>query len=120
MGWQDYRHQYEFCIYGFELNKSHNWYGGRSQTDIWELARDAQLTYLHPTQKPIELMEIPINNSSIQGDLILDLFLGSGSTLIACEHTNRICYGMELDPIYCEIICQRWENLTGKKRIKIN
>jgi len=73
----------------------------------------------HPTQKPIELCARAIKNSSKQDDIVLDLFGGSGSTLIACEQTNRICYGMELDPKYIDVIIKRWENLTGEKAIKL-
>jgi DNA modification methylase len=118
MGWQDYRYQYEFCIYGFELNKSHPWYGERTQTDIWDLNREARQKYEHPTQKPVELMAKPINNSSKINDLVLDLFLGSGSTLIACEQTGRICYGMELDNKYCQVIVNRYRRLYPDKEIK--
>ena len=70
---------------------------------------------LHPTQKPINLMKWCLTNYSKENDIILDPFLGSGSTLIACEKTNRKCYGMEIDPIYCDVIVQRWENFTGRK-----
>ena len=74
----------------------------------------------HPTQKPIKLAEWFINKFSKKDDIIIDLFLGSGSTLIACEQTNRICYGMEIDPIYCDVIVKRWEEYTGKKAVKVN
>ena len=70
---------------------------------------------IHPTQKPIELIEKAIVNSSKKGKLVIDYFLGSGSTLIACEKTNRKCYGMELDPHYCDVIIKRWEDNTGQK-----
>ena len=74
----------------------------------------------HPTQKPIKLAEWFINKFSKKDDIIIDLFLGSGSTLIACEQTNRICYGMEIDPIYCDVIVKRWEEYTGQKAVKVN
>jgi len=74
---------------------------------------------IHPTQKPIQILEYIIKKYSQDNNLIVDLFLGSGSTLIACENTGRICYGMEIDPVYCEVICQRWEKLTGKQRMKL-
>ena len=77
---------------------------------------DKNKSRVHPTQKPVELSKWFIEKFSKSDNIIVDLFLGSGSTLIAAEETNRICYGMELDPKYCEVICQRWENLTGKKR----
>ena len=120
MGWNDYRYQFEFIIYGFEKNKKHNFYGDRKNTDLWSLKRDAKQSYSHPTQKPVELIEKAIQNSSLQEHKILDIFLGSGSTLIACEKTNRKCFGMELDPKYCDVIIQRWEDYTGKKAEKIN
>ena len=114
MGWNDYRYQFEFIIYGFEKTKKHNFYGDRKNTDLWSLKRDARQSYSHPTQKPVELIEKAILNSSLQDHKILDLFLGSGSTLIACEKTNRSCYGIELDPKYCDVIIKRWEDYTGQ------
>ena len=108
MGWNDYRYQFEFIIYGFEKTKKHNFYGDRKNTDLWSLKRDARQAYSHPTQKPIELIEKAILNSSLQGHRVLDLFTGSGSTLIACEKTNRKCYGMELDEKYCDVIVKRY------------
>ena len=120
MGWNDYRYQFEFIIYGFEKNKKHNFYGDRKNTDLWSLKRDAKQTYSHPTQKPVELIEKAIKNSSLQDHKILDLFLGSGSTLIACEKTKRKCFGMELDPKYVDVIIKRWEDYTGKKAELIN
>tara|TARA_R110000744_G_scaffold55347_4_gene117085 strand:+ start:352 stop:1671 length:1320 start_codon:yes stop_codon:yes gene_type:complete len=115
MGWQDYRYQYEFIIYGFKKDKSHCWYGGRTETDIWQFSREKKTKYIHPTQKPVELIEKALKNSSLSNNLILDLFGGSGSTLIACEKTKRNCYMMELDPIYCDVIIKRWEDYTGQK-----
>lgn len=115
MGWQDYRYQYEFIIYGFKKGDSHSWYGGRTETDIWEKNRDARQSYNHPTQKPVELSARAIKNSSKSEDIVLDLFLGSGSTLIACEQTNRICYGMEIDPKYIDVIRKRYAKFIGKE-----
>ena len=120
MGWNDYRYQFEFILYGFEKARKHNFYGDRTNTDLWSLKREARSSYEHPTQKPVELVEKAITNSSLQEQLVLDLFLGSGSTLIACEKVNRKCYGIELDPRYVDVIIQRWENYTGKKAKKIN
>ena len=74
----------------------------------------------HPTPKPIELICKALKNSSKQEDIILDVFGGSGSTLIACEQLNRKCYMMELDPHYIDVIIQRWENFTGEKAVKLN
>ena len=79
------------------------------------MSRGATVEYLHPTQKPVELIERAIKNSSKLEDLIADIFMGSGSTLIACEKLARKCFGIELDPKYCDVIVQRWEEFTGKK-----
>lgn len=109
----DYMSRYEPMFYGWV--KEHNFYGGNNGMDVWNISR-TQKNDLHPTMKPIELCAKAIENSSKQGQTVLDLFGGSGSTLIACEQLNRKCYMMELDPKYCEVICQRWEKLTGKTR----
>jgi hypothetical protein len=102
-----YRGQYEVCFY----------FGGfsGSDSDVWEVKKDTD--YVHPTQKPVELCERAIKNSSPNN--ILDRFLGSGSTLIACEKTGRKCYGMELDPHYCSVIIKRWQDFTGKQAAKL-
>ena len=92
---------------------------GKRLGSVWEVNKDKGKEYKHPTQKPVELSEIAIKNTSIKNNIILDLFLGSGSTLIACEKTNRICYGMELDTKYCDVIIKRWEQFTGQKATKL-
>ena len=83
------------------------------------MARDNINEYVHPTQKPVELVAYAIKNSSKSEDIVLDLFLGSGSTLIASEKTKRACFGLELDPKYCDVIVQRWEDYSEKKAKKI-
>ena len=108
----DFKPMYEMCLYCQIGNKKLN--GGRDE-NIWEINRDNPNDYLHPTQKPVELPARAIKNSSNQEDIVLDLFAGSGSTLLACEQTNRKAYCMELDPQYCQVIINRWEELTGKK-----
>jgi DNA modification methylase len=108
----DYMSKYEPIIYGW--NTEHNFYGAKGSFDIWNIDRTKE-SNLHPTMKPVELCEKAINDSSLRDGSVLDLFLGSGSTLIACEKTNRKCYGMELDPHYCDVIVKRWEDFTGKK-----
>ena len=114
---KDYKGRYEPIVYG-RFNKE--FYGKRyKQEDIWEFQRTLK-NDLHPTMKPVPLIQNAINNSSKQEDIVLDLFLGSGSTLIACEKTNRICYGMELDPKYMDVIVQRYVNYTGNEKIKLN
>jgi len=116
IGWQDYSGQHEPILYGWN-NGEHKFYGDRKQTTIWEVSRESN--YKHPTMKPIELCSKGIQNSSKKGDIVLDLFGGSGSTLIACEQTQRKCYMMELDSRYIDVIIKRWENLTGNKAEKI-
>lgn len=113
----DYMSRYEPIFYGW-VNE-HNFYGGNNGMDVWFIERTKK-NELHPTMKPLELCSKAISDSSKQNGTVLDLFGGSGSTLIACEQLNRKCYMMELDPKYCEVICQRWEKLTGKKREILN
>ena len=113
IGRADYHWKHEICWYGY-YGKNHQWYGGRDKSKVWDVKK-TRSSDIHPTMKPVQLAEIACNNSTKKGDHVLDLFGGSGSTLIACEKTNRKCYMMELDPIYCDVIVKRWENLTGKK-----
>jgi len=116
MGWQDYRAQHEPILYGWKEGKgSHFNAGDRTKTTIWKIGRDAQSSYVHPTQKPVCLPEEAIMNSSKGSDCVVDLFGGSGSTLMACEKTGRVNRTMELDPKYCDVIVKRWEDFTGKK-----
>ena len=119
MGWQDYRAQHEPILYGWKKGGSgkHFYCGDRSKTTVWQIGRDAQASYVHPTQKPVALPEEAIKNSSKGEDVVLDLFGGSGSTLIACEKTGRINRSMELDPKYCDVIVKRWQDFTGKQAI---
>ena len=109
----DYQSQHEPCLYGWVDNGTHNFYGDRKQVSVWQFQKES--VEGHTTPKPVELVKNAINNSSKQGQNIIDLFGGSGSTLIAAENTNRTCYMMELDPKYCDVIIKRWENLTGLK-----
>ena len=88
---------------------------GKRIGSVWSLQKDKAIKYKHPTQKPVELSVEAIDKTTNPKSIVMDLFLGSGSTLIACEKMDRICYGMELDPIYCDVIIKRWENFTGKK-----
>lgn len=107
-----YQRMYEPCFYGW-FDKS-TFGADRKETEVWEINRPLN-SKLHPTMKPIELCEKAIKNSSQWDDIVMDLFLGSGSTLIACEKTNRICYGMEIDEHYCSVIINRWQEYTGQK-----
>lgn len=104
---------YEPCIYAHKDGSAPQWFGPTDEKTVWELQKE-RVNEFHPTQKPVELGERAIKNSSQSGQSILDLFLGSGSTLIGCEKTKRKCYGMELDPHYCDVIVARWEKFTGK------
>ena len=118
MGRQDYQWQHEPCLYGWKEGASHTWYSDRKQTTILNFERPTS-SKLHPTMKPVKLISYLINNSTKQEDLVLDSFLGSGSTLIACEKLQRICYGIELDPKYCDVIIKRWEQWANAKATKI-
>ena len=93
---------------------------GKRIGSVWTINKDGATTYIHPTQKPVALPEEAIDKTTKYGSVVLDLFGGSGSTLIACEKTNRNCRMMELDPKYCDVIVQRWEEFTGKKAELIN
>ena len=108
-----YRHQHEFILFNGNIKKEIT-----NESDLWSIAKDSK--YKHPTQKPAELAKRAINNSSNEGNIVLDLFGGSGSTLIASEATARKCYMMELDPVYVDVIVKRWEDFTGKKAKLIN
>lgn len=113
----NYQRMYEPCFYGWFGKSSYD--GGRKEVEVWDLKRPSD-SKLHPTMKPIELCSKAIVNSSKERDIILDLFLGSGSTLIAAEKTNRVCYGIELDPKYIDVIVQRYVDYTGNNKIKLN
>jgi site-specific DNA-methyltransferase (adenine-specific) len=104
---QDYQWKHEPCLYGWKEGASHNWYGDRKQTTVIDCKRPTA-SRLHPTMKPVELFEYLIKNSSKEGDVVLDLFGGSGTTLIASEKTNRKGRLMELDPHYCDVIRKRY------------
>ena len=93
---------------------------GKRIGSVWNISKDNANDYVHATQKPVEVSATAIQNTTNENDNILDLFGGSGSTLIACEQLNRKCYMMELDPHYVDVIIQRWENFTGEKAVKIN
>ncbi len=119
IGRLDYDYQHEPIIYGWKKGESHNWYGnGQFNKSIWNIDRPRE-SKLHPTMKPIALMENAILNSSKLNEIILDVFGGSGSTLIACEKLGRKCRMMEIADYYCDVIISRWQNYSGKKAQKI-
>lgn len=148
MGWGDYRWKHEPFFYAAPADGKVAFYGDRKHTSIWDLQDDeAQLLnwvktqkrlekmgkttiwtmkrdnvqeYGHPTQKPVELITYALSNSSKRGDIVLDLFGGSGSTLIACHKMERICYTMELDPTFCDLIVQRYVDYTSDEEIQVN
>ena len=147
LGWGDYRWKHEPFFYCAVKGKKVQFYGDRKhstvwdfqkteaqlfawaqkmkraeeqgKTTVWSIARDRVGEYVHPTQKPVELIVYALRNSSKSGDLVLDLFMGSGSTLIAAEKSERTCFGLELDPKYVDVIIKRWEDYTGEKAEKI-
>ncbi len=112
--WKDYRPQYELLHYGWAAGKPHGFYGDRTNTDVWPIARDPAASYHHPTQKPTELYERALENSSRPGQTLLDMFVGGGAALIAAERTGRRCLAMDLDERFCEVSIQRWEQFTGQ------
>ena len=118
IGFGDYNQQTEFCLYGWkENNGSHIWHGPNNESTLWEIYRDLTRDYIHPTQKPIALAQRAMRNSSTRNDLVVDLFLGSGSTLIAAESLQRRCFGMEIDPRYCDGIVRRYIAFVGKEKV---
>lgn len=116
LGRQDYQWQHEPCLYGWSEG-SHKWYSDRKQTTVLEFDRPKR-SEMHPTMKPVPLFDYLIKNSSNKGDIVLDSFGGSGTTIIACEQNGRRGYLMEIDPKYCDVIIDRWESLTGQKAVR--
>jgi DNA modification methylase len=116
LGRSDYQRQYEPILYGWKEGTDHFWCGARDQGDVWFIDKPRVNEY-HPTQKPIELVERAIRNSSKHRDTVLDGFGGSGSTLIGCEKTGRQARLVELEPKYCDVAIARWQNYTGKKAV---
>lgn len=119
----DYHWQHEPCWYAIKKGHQHNWQGARDQATTWEIANlncfgkskeDGEERTAHSTQKPIECMARPIRNNTAEGEGVYDPFIGSGTTLIAAEQLNRICYGIELSPAYCDIIVERWKKYMIK------
>ena len=115
---QDYQWKHEPCLYGWKEGAAHKWRSDRKQTTVidWDKPNKNEQ---HPTMKPVGLFDYQIKNNTDKGDIVLDLFAGSGTTVIACEQNGRIAYCMELDPKYCDVIIKRWETFTGKKAEKI-
>jgi DNA modification methylase len=119
-GRNDYHNKFEPILYLEKIGKGEVkriWNGQRDKSNVWNFDRDRNVK--HPTNKPVQLIKFALLNSSNKNNIIIDPFLGSGSTLIACEKTNRVCYGMELDTKYCDVIIERWEQFTGQKAKKL-
>ena len=116
-GFGDYNEQTEFCLYGWRRGAKHNWYGPKNESTLWRVRRDRTNFYRHPTQKALELAERAIRNSSKRGDIVFDPFLGSGTTLIAAARLGRRCFGMEIEPKYCDCIIRRYIALAGKRAV---
>lgn len=119
LGRQDYQWKHEPCLYGWKKGAAHYFINNRSLTTIMDFKKPIR-NDLHPTMKPVELIAFQITNSSRENEIVLDLFGGSGTTLMACEQTKRQCRMMEYDPKYVDVIIKRWETFTGKKAIKLN
>jgi site-specific DNA-methyltransferase (adenine-specific) len=119
MGRQDYQWKHEPCLYGWKEGDSHNWNSDRKQTTILEFNKPSR-NGEHPTMKPVELIAYQVSNSSKIGNLVCDGFLGSGTTMVAAHQLNRKCYGMELDPKYCQVIVDRMRKLDPAIKIKRN
>ena len=106
---------HEWCFYGWREGAAHQFLGPNNAVDVWSVKKVNPQSMVHLTEKPVELAARAIQYSSRTGENVLDLFGGSGSTLIAAEQTDRKAFLMELDPPYCDVIVQRWENFTGQK-----
>jgi DNA modification methylase len=114
---KDFMGNHEWCFYGWSEGAAHKFFGPANVTDVWSIKKVNPQSMIHLTEKPVELAVRAIQYSSLPGENILDLFGGSGSTLIAAEQTGRNAFLMEVDPLYCDIIVQRWEQFTGKKAV---
>ena len=119
LGRQDYQWIHEPCLYGWNDGASHSWYSDRKQSTVLQFDRPTK-SEIHPTMKPIALFDYQIKNSSKSGDAVLDLFNGSGTTIMACEQNGRNAYCMELDPKYVDAAIERWEEFSGEKAVLLN
>jgi len=109
-----YKHWYEPCFYGHKDGKPCRWHGPTNERTVWEHDKPAK-NDLHPTMKPVALIARSITNSTEPGQLVVDMFLGSGTCIVAAEQTGRRAYGTDLDAAYCDVIVKRWQTLTGKE-----
>ena len=118
LGRLDYDYKHEAIMYTW-TKSHHNYRNGQFRTSVWDVNKPMH-NDLHPTMKPIELVEAAMKDATLEGDLVLDMFGGSGTTLVTAEQLGRKCYTMEIDPHYCDVIIARWEKLTGKTAVKVN
>ena len=118
LGRSPYQWQHEPCLFGWKQKGKHQWFSDRKQTTIWEYDRPKS-SKDHPTMKPIPLMAYPIQNSSMRGTIVLDPFLGSGSTLMAADQTGRVCYGIELDEKFVDVIVKRYIESIGNENVTV-
>lgn len=119
VGRQDYQWKHEPCLYGWKSGAGHLWASDRKQTTVLEFDRPTK-NKEHPTMKPVALFDYQIKNNTKGGDIVLDLFAGSGTAVVACEQNGRNARVMEFDPRYCDVIVKRWENLTGGKAVLLH
>jgi DNA modification methylase len=117
---KDFMGNHEWCFYCWREGAAHQFFGPNNATDVWSVKKVNPQSMVHLTEKPVELAVRAIQYSSRPGENVLDLFGGSGSTLIGCEQTGRRAFLMELDPLYCDVIVQRWEKFTGRKADRAN
>ncbi len=113
----DFNQQTEFCLYGWLKNGPHTWYGPTNESNLWEIDRDKSADLIHPTQKSVKIPARAIRNSSQRGDIVVDLFLGSGSTLIGAQSLERRCFGIEIEPKYIDGIVRRFIAFVGKENV---
>jgi DNA modification methylase len=116
---KDFMGDHEWCFYGWREGAAHRFFGPKNVPDVWSIKKVNPQSMVHLTEKPVELAIRAIQYSSLMGENVLDLFGGSGSTLIACEQTGRKAFLMELDPLYTDVIVERWEKFTGKKAERV-
>ena len=117
---KDFMGAFEICFYGWREGAGHKWFGPTNATDLWHVKKVNPQSMVHLTEKPVELAVRAITYSSRQGENVLDPFGGSGSTLIACEQTGRRCFTMEIDPLYSDVIVERWQQFTGEKAERVS
>lgn len=120
IGRGDYHYKHEPCWYAVKKGAKHNWQGSRKENSVWEIDKNIKSETGHSTQKPVECMARPIRNNTYEGESVYDPFLGSGTTMVASHQLNRKCYGMEIDPKYCQVIIDRMRKLDPEIVIKKN